>query len=57
LQESRTVCGPHADFSLRIHAFFADGGPELKGLTFVVPMAISTPPGTSGLLAFDLKIA
>ena len=25
----------------------------IMGLTFVAPMAISTPPGTSGLLAFE----
>ena len=27
--------------------------PGTSGLTFLAPMAISTPPGTSGLLAFE----
>jgi hypothetical protein len=27
-----------------------------QGLTSAVPVAISTPPGTSGLLAFEMEI-
>jgi hypothetical protein len=35
-----------------IHVFFSINGARNRVLTFTLTIAISTPPGTSGLLAF-----
>jgi hypothetical protein len=38
-----------------IHVFFSIYGARNRVLTFTLTIAISTPPGTSGLLALDLE--